>query len=117
MSIRDTLSTITFNAEQAKGAVRWVVGTFGAFIAGWIAATNFVTVDQVMSIFNSELFLALAANLIMWVWSFVSRSDKNLVIAATRVEAVTEVKVADKSLAEAVKESPAVEAKITASAK
>lgn len=76
------------NAEQVKDGIRWFVGTFGSFIAGWFAAKGWFTVDQVLSVLNSPTLLSLAATTVVFVWSLVSRSNKNLVVAANNVPEV-----------------------------
>lgn len=94
------------NQEQIKKAVRWVIATFGTFVAGWFAAKGWFTVDQVTSALNSEFVIGLIVSIISLAWSLVSGTEKNLVATVDglpRVAGViTQPTPAGRELAEAV---------------
>lgn len=105
------------NSEQVSDAIRWVVNTFGGFIAGWFAAKGILTTDQILSILNSPTVIALATTGVMAAWGLISRSNKNLVASANKVPAVQAVITAPtaegKALAEAVPAATVVPAGTT----
>lgn len=77
------------NDEQIKSAIRWLVASFGGMIAGFFAAKGWFTVDQVLSVLNSNTFIGLIVSLVGLVWSVVARTKTNMVLA---VNALPEVK-------------------------
>ena len=48
------------NAEQIKSAISWLVTTFGAGIAGFVAGKGWATSSQVELVITSPLFLQIA---------------------------------------------------------
>lgn len=108
------------NSEQVKDGIRWVVSTFGGFIAGWFASKGILTTDQILSILNSPTLISLLAAGIMAVWGIVTRSDKNIVASANAVPAVQAVITTStpegKALAEAVPAATVVPAGTTQAA-
>ena len=83
------------NQEQINSLIRQAM----LFIAGIIGGTTFVakffTVEQVTTILTSDTVIGLISSVVTGaiasVWALVSRSNKNLVIAAERVPDVAGV--------------------------
>lgn len=80
------------NQEQIKSIIRQVL----LFVAGIIGGTTFVskffTPEQVTSILTSDTVIGIIASLLTGgfasAWALITRSDKNLVVAAESVPAV-----------------------------
>ena len=77
------------NKEQVNSGVRYVIATFGGMIAGWGASRGWLTADQIMAVFNSELFIGLIVAGVTSVWGIIARSKKNQIAS---VAAMPEVK-------------------------
>lgn len=76
------------NREQAISAARWVVTTFGAFIAGMFAASGWISSDTVLAMLNSETIIGLLATVITLIWGLFSHSNSSQVTAVARIPAV-----------------------------
>ncbi len=76
------------NEEQVKAAVRWIVSTFGAAIAGFFAGKGWFTVDQVMGFLNSGTFIGAVVSLAGLVWGMFVHTKAN---AVATVDAMPEV--------------------------
>lgn len=82
------------NPEQAKSSVRWMVTTFGAGIAGFVAGKGWASADTILQVLNSPAFLSAGASLVMLIWGLVTHTDKNTVamVAAMAEDPLSPVK-------------------------
>jgi hypothetical protein len=87
------MATVIPNAEQTKSAISWLVTTFGAGIAGFIAGKGWATQEQVMAIINSPNFVPMATSavttLLPLAWGIYVHTKK---YATEVVDAIPEVK-------------------------
>lgn len=112
------------NPEQVKSLIRQAM----LFIAGLVAGTSFVskffTVEQVTAIFTSETVLSLLASIVTGgiasFWALLSRTNKNIVVAANNLPEVagviTKPTVEGRDLANAVPSETVVPATTTKAA-
>lgn len=80
--------------EQALSVARWVITTFGGFIAGIFAAKGWVDSDTILGILNSETVISLIATIITLVWGVFSHSPPAMVAALTKLPEVDNNKLA-----------------------
>lgn len=85
------------NREQAISAARWVVTTFGGFIAGFFAAQGWISSDTILSILNSETVIGILATVVTLIWGIFSHSAPSQIAAIARIPEVN-----NKELAKAV---------------
>lgn len=67
------------NPEQTKSLLRSFIQIFGGMIAGWFGAKGWFTVDQVLSVLNSETFISTMAALAMAGWGLFVHTQANAV--------------------------------------
>lgn len=94
------------NPEQIKTSVRWLVTTFGAGLAGFLAGKGWATTQQVMDALNSPALLSFVVTIVPLIWGLVARSKNNIVAAANDLPEVAGVIM--KSTPEGVKIAEAV---------
>ena len=83
------------NSEQIKSAIRWLIATFGAAVATYIATKIGARTGDVLTILNSDAiaqFLTFVVlSLLALVWGLISRSEKNVAAAASAMPNVAGV--------------------------
>lgn len=70
---------MTANPEVIKSAVRWVITTFGALLAGWFAHSGYITANQVTDILNSPVFMSLAVSAVTGIIGLFVHTQANAV--------------------------------------
>jgi len=98
------------NSEQIKSILRWVISTFGATLAGFLAGKGIVDKDALVSVLNSEAVTQIATAAVMpliaLTWSIISRREKNITAATAALSNVAGVITTDtpegKALAKSV---------------
>lgn len=79
------------NQEQVKSAIRWVMTTFGTFVAGWFAAKGWFTVDQVVGVLNSPTVIGLITSGVMLAWGMITHTKTNAVAVVDKMNEVAGV--------------------------
>ncbi len=77
------------NNEQAKVLFRQIIAAVGVGIAAFVAGRSSISAETVLQILNSPFTATIIAPLIVWAWGLISRSDKNLTVAAAQVPGTT----------------------------
>jgi len=85
--------TSTPNAEQAKSVVSWLVTSFGAGIAGFIAGKGWASAQTVLNIIDSPQFISIASSAVVTIgpllWGLYVHTKK---YATEVVDALPEVR-------------------------
>lgn len=95
------------NPTMVGSAIRWVLTTFGALLIGYGAKKGFD-----LGFITTEPFIGGLIAVVTFLWGLWAKTDKNLIISASQVPAVTQVNVTDPQLARTV--APVADATITA---
>lgn len=74
--------------EQLKGFARWMLTLVGGLVAGFFASKGWFTVDQVMSVFNSETLIGLVVAGLSLVWNLVSKTKIGVAASAQALPGV-----------------------------
>lgn len=82
------------NEEQVKSSVRTLVSAFGGAIAGWAASKGWFSVDQVLSVLNSQVFIGIATSIGVGIWGLFVHKQSNAVaiVAAIAADPTSPVK-------------------------
>ena len=77
-----------FTTEQLKGFARWILTLTGGLVAGFFASKGWFTVDQVMSVFNSETVIGLVVAGLSLAWNLVSKTKIGVAASAQALPGV-----------------------------
>ncbi len=82
------------NNQQVASAVRWVITTFGASIAGYIAGKGMASAGDVLGVLQSDTFIQGLGAIVMLVpliWSLFRHTEKNQIAATDKISEVAGV--------------------------
>lgn len=94
--------SFTPNPQQIKSGLRWLLGTFGAGFAGYVAAKLNIDVTQITQLLTSEAFIGILASIVTLILGLVTHTKANLIANTAALPEVKEVSVTTKALADAV---------------
>ena len=95
------------NQEQAKSLLRQIL----LFGGGFVVSRGYIKAETLEAILSNDVVLGLAVTAFASFWAFLSRSNKNLAIAVTKVDPGATVVVSDPAIAASTPNAPNIVAK------